>query len=332
MLHKSVTEIAQAIQVSISVVSKVMNHQGGVHADQRYRVYRYLSDHAIAVPTPANVEIYAILPDTPVFFWREISSFLRKECFSPQDKVNLYSSILANQENEYLIIKYLEHARSCGAKCVLLSAPFSPSIIGAVRSISCTIPVFLLSEDGDLTDDRIFFIGSDARKDGMLLAEYYADRHPSPGNILILSCRESKNHAQRVEGFTRRLNQSGEYRFQQATPLLLGKKDFSSQLARMLQPIGEQFPFDCIFSPDGYTPYVCGAIKKLGKEGQVRCLGFENAHLNEQYATDQILEAIVKQNVAGQARLATEMAKQYCKDGVLPKEREHYVPSEFILF
>ncbi len=25
-----------------------------------------------------------------------------------------------------------------------------------------------------------FFIGSDARKDGMLLAEYYADRHPSP--------------------------------------------------------------------------------------------------------------------------------------------------------
>ena len=113
--HNSVTEIAQAIQVSISVVSKVMNHQGGVHADQRYRVYRYLSDHAIAVPTPANVEIYAILPDTPVFFWREISSFLKKECFSLQDKVNLYSSISANQENEYLIIKYLEHARNCGA-------------------------------------------------------------------------------------------------------------------------------------------------------------------------------------------------------------------------
>ncbi len=77
---------------------------------------------------------------------------------------------------------------------------------------------------------------------------------------------------------------------------------------------------------------MCGAIKKLGKEGQVRCLGFENAHLNEQYATDQILEAIVKQNVAGQARLATEMAKQYCKDGVFPKNGSIMSPPNLFYF
>lgn len=332
MSHKSVTEIAQDIQISLSVVSKVMHHRGGVHADQRYRVYRYLSDHSIRVPTPADVGIYAILPDTPVFFWREMASYLRNECFTPQDKINLYSSITADQENEYLIIKYLEHAQRCRAKCILLAAAFSPAVLEAVHSVSRTTPVFLLSEDGNLLGERIFFIGSDARKDGIALAEYYAGRYPAPGKILILSYKETINHVRRVEGFIERLRQSGGYRLQQANPPLFREKDFSSHLARMLQPIWEQFPFDCIFSPDGYTPYVCGAIMKLGKEGQVRCLGFENAPLNQQYVTNRILDAIVKQDVAGQARLATELAGTYCKSGVLPGKRDHCVPSEFILF
>jgi len=332
MSYNSVTEIAQAIQVSVSVVSKVMHHRSGVDAGQRYRVYRYLSEHSIAVPTPSEVGIYAILPDTPVFFWREMASRLKNECLGPQDKINLYSTITANQENEYLVIKYLEHARNCRAKCILLAAVFTPPVLRAVQDISHTIPVFLLSEDGEIAGERIFFIGSDARKDGIALAEYYAGRHPSPGNILILSYRETSNHTRRVDGFAEQLRRSGEYRFQQASPPLLGEKDFSSHLAQMLQPIYARFPFDCIFSPDGYTPYVCGAIMKLGKKGQIRCLGFENAPLNEQYATSSILEAIVKQDVAGQARLAADLAKQYCKDGILPRKRNIYVPSEFILF
>lgn len=335
MLHKYITEIAQATQSSIPVVSKVINHRGGVNTDRRYQIYRYISDHSINIPTPANVEIYAILPDAPVFFWHEIYHLLKNYYLRPQDKLNIYSKVIPNQENEYIILKYLEHAIDCGAKCVLLSTPFSPSIIQAIRTVSCKVPVFLLSEDGDITDEQVYYIGSDAYRDGRMLAEYYESHHPSASsaeNVLILFCNEIKNHVRRVEGFTDRLRQSGRYHFQLVHLPLLETKDYSSQLARVLYPISEQFPFDCIFSPDGYTPHVCGAIKKLGKERKVHCLGFENAHANKQYIASQLLSMIVKQNLSGQVNLAVEMARKYCKYGELPEKREYYVPSEIIQY
>ena len=79
MLHKCIAEIAQATQSSASAVSKVMNHRGGVQADRRYQIYRYIAEHAIEVPAPADIEIYAILPDVPVFFWHELSFSLESE-------------------------------------------------------------------------------------------------------------------------------------------------------------------------------------------------------------------------------------------------------------
>ena len=106
-----------------------------------------------------------------------------------------------------------------------------------------------------------------------MLAEYYEQQDSSGENILIFYCSEMKNHVRRVEGFTGRLRQSGKYRFRLIHFPLIKTKDYASRLARLLHSIHEQFPFDCIFSPDGYTPYVCGAIKKLGKEGQICCVG-----------------------------------------------------------
>mgnify|MGYP000029634178 FL=1 len=332
MLHKCIAEIAQATQSSASAVSKVMNHRGGVQADRRYQIYRYIAEHAIEVPAPADIEIYAILPDVPVFFWHELSFSLESEYLGERDKLNIYSSISSNRENEYIIVKYLEHAFRCGAKSILLSTPFSPSVIQAIRTVSCAVPVFLLTEDGDITGDQIYFIGSDAYMDGRMLAEYYEQQDSSGENILIFYCSEMKNHVRRVEGFTGRLRQSGKYRFRLIHFPLIKTKDYASRLARLLHSIHEQFPFDCIFSPDGYTPYVCGAIKKLGKEGQICCVGFEDDPANGQYAADRILSAVVKQNIAGQVKLAAEIARSYCTSGQLPDQHEYYVPSEILRY
>lgn len=56
MLHKCIAEIAQATQSSASAVSKVMNHRGGVQADRRYQIYRYIAEHAIEVPAPPTLK------------------------------------------------------------------------------------------------------------------------------------------------------------------------------------------------------------------------------------------------------------------------------------
>ncbi len=329
MLHKLLTEIAEATNNSISTVSKVVNHSGGVSADRRYRIYRYICDNMIDIPAPHDVDIYAILPDVPVFFWHKISHTLINKYLHARDKLNIYSSINVIPENTFIVSKYIEQALGCRAKCILMSAP--SAFMSAVRNVPCSVPVFLLTEDGDTDEDHIYFIGSDSYGDGAQLAGYYAERH-SYGNILIMYCGDIQNHVKRVEGFRDVLAGPGRYTLRYAPLPPLGTKDFSSQLARSIYRISQSFSFDCVFAPDGLTPYLCGAIRKMGMEGSVRCLGFENAHINEQYVSSGVLEAVVKQDTAEQVRIAAEMARRYCINGELPEKHKYYVPSEIIRF
>ena len=142
MNDTTIESIAKKLNISKSMVSKVLRHCGGIDSDTRQRI---LSEaHGIVPKDYSECAIYFILPDIPQYFWRPVRKGMA-DATDPLDipvKCNVYTKA----SDEATVLKYLDEAERLNAKSIILAAHITPAIRQKLEHLVVGRLIILLSE------------------------------------------------------------------------------------------------------------------------------------------------------------------------------------------
>ena len=314
MKNEELKRLAQLSNASPAAVSKTMNHCHGVSAELRHRILSTAEKEGLVQDAAVRVDIYMILPDTPVYFWGQLYRSMQHCKFSC--KQNIYSALY---DDPAVLLSYLREARSLSARVIILAATQNTEVQKELSQFPPETMILFLCEYWEYTN--AFYVGSNPKADGALLARE-TEKYPEVKRLLVLNYEESATVRARIAGYCETLRKDIAVSFCNYPN---GGRNFSSLLARELYVKFQEQSYDAVMCPDGIIPEVMQAIAKLKLITMPLLFGFDMSELS----FGEYSGAVLCQNITGQGELAIRLAEHYIETGCYPSQKKNYVSSVF---
>jgi hypothetical protein len=321
MKNNATGHVANKLNISMSTASKAIRHCSGVDSETRQSVLDEL--RIINYRPQSKCDIYAIVPDVPQHFWKQIRQGLQlgKDAHGISVKCNVYT----NLRDESVVLEYLEEAELLNARAIIIAARITPKIQEKLASMTEGRLVLFLSEKHELTNT--FYIGGDPHSDGYLMGKQYMTNY-ADRQLILLSNPNNATAQVRLEGFEAALKESANEYIQKAIYLnvdatvLKNPKLLPSKLAPLLLDVSKDFESLCIYSTFGLIqmPIAIGKAKLTDK---VVCMCHD--YFSEKQ--DTCIKVICNQDVESQGETAVRLAAHYVRQNNYPNEKLTIVPS-----
>jgi len=312
-----------------STISRTLRHCSGVDSETRRIILQ--AQENLSDDSPGECAVYAILPDTPHYFWKQA---YRGMCdtFRNHPSISFKPNIYTSLRDTDIVLAYLEEAERMNARAVILTASDTPEIRRTVTRMQKNCAFFLLSEYIELVNT--FFIGADAYADGFRMGELFGtvcrDRIP-----LVMSYEKTNiNIHRRICGFTDAVRKyvpvQGESLPVLSIPNIAGvinRKLLPSRGASLLAEHLEPDILYCLYVPFGLSG-ISLALKKSGHADSIFCL-CHDCSIQEDRTTDGVA-ASMNQDIYRQGCTAADAAIVYIENACYPKQKYLYIPSEII--
>ncbi len=304
-------QIAREIGVSPSAVSKAINHCAGLSTELREQILNEAAKQGLSGKSKAQYDAYVILPGTPMYFWERIIDllFTAMRGRGITAKYNVYSKMGDRDTVE----RYLDEAERLQARVIIIAARH-PGLDERLSRLAETRAVFSIVETTQASN--VFFIGSDRRSDSRLLGSHCLREHPDTQRILLFG---DHYDPERSLHFMQTVGDIAIH------SLNLPPEESIPDIARQIDGIHREHPFDMAVCLDGRTAKISMALKKC--RISVPLYGFEHPPIEERY---QKPEGEVCQDLDGIVATAAEATERYLLDDRLPASKYTYVPSTYI--
>ena len=327
MNDKTIESIAKKLNVSKSMVSKVLRHCGGVDSDTRQRILT--EAHGIIQRDYGECAIYFILPDIPQYFWKPVRKGIA-DATDPLDipvKCNVYTKA----SDEATVLRYLDEAERLNARAIILAAHITPAIHQKLEKMLEGRLIILLSEYHELANT--FYIGSDAYSEGYTMGKHYVS-HYADRKFIMFTRPGNYNIEKRVEGFRQAVNEVIPDLMDKALCIKLDDKIFKdfkllpSKLAPLLVDAAKAHDKICIYSPMGLPQFPLAIIKaKLTDKTVCLCNDCYLDHPHHEKNPNTGFVVTCNQDGYEQGMIASKMASDFVRDGLYPENKKTYIPS-----
>lgn len=321
MKNEGVAALAAALGVSKATVSRALGHKSGVDSATREKILA-----AAGMRERPACEIYALLPDTPSYFWRSMRDALERAAES--GKHTLSCNVYTKLDDYSSVCRYLAEAEE--AEVVIAAASMTSETEKSLREISRDKHIIHLSEDEGGSG---IYVGSDPDCDGRALAGLYlGDERLSALPLLVLttSGHANRNVDARCAAFLDEVRSHGRKEYGVITlesEYMKSAKTLPSRAASFLKSVaGEIGGSFVLYSALGYARLPLAIEKaRLSDKTVLIC---HDAPLTDEGALAPGVYASACQDVSGQAEAAYEAARA-CLEGEETAERI-YVQSRII--
>jgi len=324
MKEDSLTELAKKLNISKSTICKAIRHCSGVDSETRQLILDALPAHSS--PRRKGYPIYAIIPDVPQYFWKNLMQGL----MDGDDRKNIpvKYNIYTRCTDEATVLHYLSEAEKMDIKVLILAAYITPAIKEKLEGFTDRCLVILLTEYFELKNS--FFIGADGYRDGCMMGKAYLSEYRDK-NLIYFDITDNYSAAKRLNGFLDTVKENAPevlthaVRIQFDNSIFRDLKILSARLASLLSGNADpQAPY-CLYSPSGMVQLPI-AIKKAELNRQIVCLchdcSVENGLPEEGYHIG------CNQNIYAQGLAASKAAIDYIKNFRCPGEKYLLIPSE----
>ncbi|MBE6598712.1 MAG: hypothetical protein E7638_04655 [Ruminococcaceae bacterium] len=324
---------ANGEKFSQATVSRVLRHCGNVDTETRRKILfsgeRTEIDNHSEQRRLGECDIYVILPDKPMYFWRSLKLGLLRTKTEKEftAKYNLYTGV----RDSDVVLHYLDEAEKLSPKVIIISTIMTDEIRRKLLELQRKSLVFLLSEYADLAN--AFYFGADnygdGRRMGELFCKKFGDRNP-----IVLNVENNPNVKRRTEGFLEALRSCGKGRFSDipeyfiSPEIAVDTKLFPSKLAIMLAEQIESTASACLYIPFGAV-YVSRALQKAKCKDRLICLGYDSI-IGENGKPEEGIALTMNQNTFAQGEAAIRAAERYLKTGVCPRDKFNYISSSVV--
>ena len=254
MNDTTIESIAKKLNISKSMVSKVLRHCGGIDSDTRQRILT--EAHDMIERDYGECAIYFILPDIPQYFWKPVRQGIADA--TDQLDIPVKCNVYTKASDEATVLKYLDEAERLNAKSIILAAHITPAIRQKLEHLVIGRLIILLSEYCELANT--FYIGSDAYSEGYTIGKHYAS-HYADRKFIMFTRPGNYNIEKRVEGFCQAVKEMIPDLMDKALCIELDDKIFKdfkllpSKLAPLLVEAAEKHDKICIYSPMGLPQF-----------------------------------------------------------------------------
>ncbi len=322
MKESSMEAIAKKLNVSPSLVSRVLRHCSGVDSDTRHRILAEAQNYAPIIPE-GEYPIYAIFPDTPRYFWEPmrrgfVNALSKNEI---PFKTNIYTKV----HDEAAILEYLNEAEQLNVRAVIIATYATPAILDKLKKMEPDRFILFLSEYGELPNT--FYCGSDSYQEGYLMGQYYVS-HFKDRKLMLLSLPEDSNYVKRMDGFLKAVSESDSeilnevIRIKLERKILTNYKLIPSKLAPLLLESASEQDSYCLYSPGG-IPQLPLAIAKARLTDRMVLL------CQDCYPDDKSSCQIItcNQDCYTQGKTAALLATTFIRESLFPDRKKILVPS-----
>ena len=318
----SINAIAKKMNVSPSVVSRVLRHCGGVDSETRHRILA--EAEKLREPNYGSCTVYGIFPDVPRYFWvpirRGVAEVLQAEGIP--FKANVCTKVV----DEAAILQYLNEAERMNAQAIILAVRSTPAIRERLEAFAEDRIVLFISEYCELKN--AFYCGSNAFSDGYRMGQYYAE-HYADRTLILIELPNDANSESRIEGFSRAVQDNDASLLEKSVRITTERKHLSnfklisSKLAPLLVNAADKNDRLAIYVPAGIPQFPL-AISKAELTGRTILL------CQDCSATEKNIGELVScnQNGVEQGKTAARLVSEYIKTGFFPSEKKTFVPSE----
>lgn len=306
MKNEGVAALAAALGVSKATVSRALGHKSGVDSATREKILE-----AAGMRETPPCEIYALLPDTPSYFWREMRGALEEAALSDTAERTLSCNVYTRLKDSSSVCRYLVEAES--AKVVIAAASVTDETEEMFSELSRDKLVIYLSEGEGVSG---VYVGSNPEADGRALAGVYlgdAELRECPAVVLTLGGQSNRNVDKKCGAFLDELRNNGrEARevIRLESEFLKPSKTFPARAASLLKSVAERIDGRFVlYSALGYARLPLALEKsRLSEKAVLLC---HDAPLTEEGAPAVGVYASACQNVREQARAAYKAACAY---------------------
>lgn len=327
MKDNSIGDIANKLNVSKSTVSKAIRHCGGVDSETRQCILK--ESRRINYCSDSDYAIYAILPDVPRYFWKELKLGIKagEQLEIAPVKYNIYTK----PSDEETVLEYLEDAENVKARVIIIAAYITSKIQQKLEKMTDRHLVILLSEQYEIKNS--FYVGGDAYSDGYIMGKQYLF-HYSDRRLILFSIQDNINAQKRMEGFCRAVEEEAPYLIECAlyieikNEMISKSKLLPSKLAFALSEMEHDNLQICIYSPLGMLQLPLGVIKaKLSDKAVCLCHDCFSEYQRDVNRIHTGFAVTCNQDVFQQGLTAVKVATDYVLGSLYPNQKKIFVPS-----
>lgn len=327
MNDTTIEAIAKKLNVSTAMVSRVINHCGGVESEVRQRILTEIT--GMIQIDYGECAVYTIFPDIPQYFWKPLRNGIIDTLKAM--KIPFKSNIYTKAIDDAMVLQYLEDAEKLNARVIILSTHVTPAIHQKLESLVDGRLIILLSEYHELTNS--FYIGSDAYSEGYTMGKHYVS-HYADRKLILFSRTGVFNTEKRIEGFCQAVKEVNPELLNDALNIKLERKLFKdfkllpSKLAPLLKDAAKSYDRLCIYSPLGIPQFPLAIVKaKLTDKTVCLCHDCYIKDARHEKNSDTGFVVTCNQDGYEQGKVAAEMAIKFIKEGVYPDNKKTYIPS-----
>lgn len=327
----SLEEISEEINISRTTIYKVINNKGYVTENTRRKVeqalekYHYVPNYNardLARNREYVIGYVGILHLSPYFAKTAVKGLERA-----QEEFRDNGLKIVVRESEFLEPeKQLEHLQSLydeGIRNFIIAVSKSNVIKGKVdelRALGCNI-VYL---NRYVEEERRTYVGPDYFQSGCVAGELMRKLLPAGGRILVLLTNSMEIDTavkDRYEGFAKECEKHADLEILDIVQNINSEERASECVAEYL----DLYPdLAGIYDVSYKLPSVAETLRARGLEDQIRLVGFDCYEEIVPYLKDSTVDAVVSQDLVGQAYFAAKsLFEQMCYGRVF-EEKNHY--------
>jgi len=327
MKEDTLAELARKLKISKSTVCKAVRHCSGVDSETRQLILEAMGNDSPA--QKKSCPIYAIIPDVPQYFWKDLLRGLMDG--DDRDNIPVKYNVYTRCTDEATVLEYLREAEKMDIKVLILAAYVTPEIRKCLDRLVDRCMILLLTEYFDLKNS--FFIGADGYKDGYAMGKAFLSEY-SDRKLIYFNIADHCSAAQRLNGFFDAVNEEAPTLISQAIEINIDRimfrdlKILSSRLASLLSPTADSNSSYCVYSPAGMVQLSI-ALKKAGLENRSVCL-CHDCCLENDIPRDGY-HICCNQNVYAQGYAASKAAITYATTLLYPENKRLLIPSDITI-
>ena len=333
-MQKRITskDIANLLGISRGTVDRALNNRGRISAETKKKVLDKAKEIgykpnkiAQTLVLQRNMRLAALLPTIPEYFFSKIEDGIKgaeKELKDFGVNVSYYHTKAVNDAMAQISV--FEEIIKKGYDGILI-IPANPLLLQphVDAAVQADIPVVTLNNDVPLSK-RLCFVGEDSIRAGRVAAELMGKFTGDKGKVAILSgfFQASSLH-ERYEGFQNVMNEQypgveviGPYEyFENVTEAY----EVTKRLAQDHPDLNGIF----LTTTTGLES-AANAITDVGKENQVKIIGFDiNQHI-EKMMKRNVIHATIYQDPYGQGYYSLRILYKYILEGKEPDTKYLY--------
>ena len=336
-MRATIKMIAEKAGVSIGTVDRVLHNRPYVKEEVRQRVLEvmeeldYRPNHmASALATSGTMRHFAVVqPHWDDYVAQSISLGVLRFREERRD-YNIHVTV-----HEYALgdpaecLALLDAVAAEGVDGIALCALDAPAVREKLQELAdAHIPV--VTFNSDITGaKRLCFVGEDAHRAGRIAGEI-ASKFCRPGErmLVVYAGAGYVGHRARVDGFMERLEElgfhEGDFRLE------ITRNDYDLTLEAVSRALVEERGLKLIYMANLSVSACVVAIRRAGKEGQVRVLTHDSGPEIRAFLKTGQVDFTIGQNLTYQSHQALSVLFQAVLERKLP-ERDCYYPDSPIL-